>query len=104
MSEAESSGARRFHWDNVPIPGGHTQACLYGPIHGPVDLAAALCLPTSVPFRAPSPFDVPPQRPGVCLCGLGEGEVVTKAVVPPWKASSFSGPIKTEGSALLWAD
>ena len=69
-SGAESSRARRFHWDNVPIPGGHTQSCLYGPVRGPVDLAATLLLPTSVPIPAPSPFNFLPQRLGVCLCGL----------------------------------
>lgn len=73
VSEAESSGARRFHWDNVPIPGGHTQTCLYGPVRGPVNLAAVCLLPTSVPFPAPSPFNVLPQRLGMCLCGLGGG-------------------------------
>lgn len=73
VSEAESSRARRFHWDNVPIPGGHTQTCLYGSVRGPVDLAAARLLPAYVPFPAPSTFKVLPQRFSVCLCGSGWG-------------------------------
>lgn len=73
VSEAESFRARHFHWDNVPIPGGHSQFCLYGPVRGLVDLAAARLLPTPVPFPAPPPFDVLPQRLGVCLCGLDWG-------------------------------
>ena len=73
VSEAESSRARRFHWDNVPIPGGHTQTCLYGSVRGPVDLAAARLLPAYVSFPAPSTFKVLPQRFSVCLCGSGWG-------------------------------
>lgn len=86
---------------NVPIPGGHTRSCWCGLIRDPLDMAAATPPPTSVPFHASSLFDVPTERPGMCLCMLVWGEVVTKAVMPQWKANGFIRPIKTEHSVLL---
>lgn len=105
VSEADSSRARRFHWDNVPIPGGHIQSCLYGPLRSPVDLAATRLLPTSVPFPAPSPLKSSTSKASCVFVwdGLG-GYVVTNAMVRPWKACGLRGPVKTEGSALPGAD
>ncbi len=82
VSKAESSRARSFHWDDVPIIGGHTQPCLYGSVRGPVDLAAACLLQTCVLFLLLRPLTF--YLKGLaCVCvDRVWGGVVTKAVVP----------------------
>ncbi len=105
VSEAESSKARRFHWDNVPIPGGHTQSCLYtAPSAVPWIWQQLACFQPLSPSLLLHPLTFYLKAlPCVCV-GRVRGDIVTKAMVPLWKASVFRGPIKTEGSALLKAD
>lgn len=102
--EDESSAARLFNWDNVPISGGHIHLCLYCFHHSLVNEAAADFPPMEESVSAPSFSDILRQGLSVFVWDRSGRWYWPMQLVPIRKASQARVPIKTNDGVLIWTD